>query len=74
MYLTIYHLILKEIRLEFRSKVSLGSLFVYVISTVFVCYRSFLTIQSVPVWNALFWIIVLFSVVNAVSRSFYHEN
>jgi heme exporter protein B len=26
------------------------------------------------VWNALFWIIILFAVVNAVSRSFYNEN
>ena len=45
----------------------------YVISTVFVCYLSFRNVVSVPVWNALFWIIMLFASMNAVGRSFIQE-
>ena len=45
----------------------------YVISTVFVCYLSFRNVVSVPVWNALFWIIMLFASINAVGRSFIQE-
>lgn len=45
----------------------------YVISTVFVCYLSFRNVVSVPVWNALFWIIMLFASLNAVGRSFIQE-
>lgn len=60
--------------LEFRNKALVGSLFVYVFSTVFVCYRSFQTVNDPGVWNALFWIVVLFSSTNAVLRSFQREN
>lgn len=60
--------------LEFRNKALLGSLFVYVFSTVFVCYRSFNTLEDPVVWNALFWIVVLFAGTNAVLRSFHREN
>lgn len=67
-------LVKKDLLLEFRSKAAIGELLVYVVSTVFVCYRAFNTINSVPVWNALFWIIILFSSINAVSRSFYRES
>ena len=45
----------------------------YVVSTVFVCYLSFRNVVSVPVWNALFWIIMLFASINAVGRSFIQE-
>ncbi len=63
-----------EALLEFRNKALTGSLFVYVISTVFVCYRAFQSVEDAGVWNALFWIVVLFSSTNAVLRSFQREN
>jgi heme exporter protein B len=46
----------------------------YVISTIFICYQSFKEVSEIPVWNALLWIIILFSAVNAVNKSFYAEN
>jgi len=48
----------------------------YLVSTVFVCYLSFNAQPNqlaVPVWNALFWIILLFTAVNAVAKSFVQE-
>lgn len=67
-------LLLKELTLEWRNRYALNGLLLYVVSTVFVCYLSFRQITSVPVWNALFWIIMLFASINAVGRSFIQEH
>ncbi len=48
----------------------------YVVSTVFVTYLSFSLRrnQLTPiVWNTLFWIIILFTAVNAIAKSFSQE-
>lgn len=74
MFTRILRLVKYEAMLEFRNRALVGSLFVYVFSTVFVCYRSFQTVEDPTVWNALFWIVVLFSSTNAVLRSFQREN
>lgn len=60
--------------LEWRSKYALNGILLYVISTVFVCYLAFREISSAPTWNALFWIIMLFASVNAITKSFIQEN
>jgi len=70
----IQSLILKEFKLEFRNKVSISSMILYVVSTIFICYQSFKEITEIPVWNALLWVIILFSALNAVTKSFSHEN
>ena len=66
-------LVKKEILLEWRSKYAFNGILLYVISTVFVCYLSF---RSTPplVWNALFWIILLFAAINAIAKSFIQES
>ena len=74
MFTRIARLVKYEAMLEFRNKALVGSLFVYVLSTVFVCYESFQSTSNATVWNALFWIVVLFSSTNAVLRSFQREN
>lgn len=66
-------LIRKEIVLEWRSKYALNGILLYVVSTIFVCYLSFKQINPVT-WNALFWIIMLFASVNAISKSFSQES
>lgn len=58
--------------LEWRSKYAINGILLYVVSTVFVCYQSFRSIDPVT-WNALFWIIILFAAINAISRSFIQE-
>jgi len=60
--------------LEWRSKYALNGILLYVVSTVFVCYLAFREISSAPTWNALFWIIMLFASVNAITKSFIQEN
>lgn len=70
----VVQLIKKEILLEWRSKYALNGIMLYVISTVFVCYLSFITIPNKLTWNALFWIIMLFASINAVAKSFLQES
>lgn len=66
-------LVYKDIVLEWRSKHALNGILLYVVSTVFVCYQAFKSVDTL-VWNALFWIIMLFASINAISRSFVQEN
>lgn len=73
MFKEFYQLLLKDIRMELRQRYAIGSVFLYVLSTIFVAYLSFHKIVAVPVWNALFWIIVLFASFNAMARSFAGE-
>ncbi|PRD49161.1 heme exporter protein CcmB [Sphingobacterium haloxyli] len=66
-------LVYKDIVLEWRSKYAINGILLYVVSTVFVCYQAFKSVDTL-VWNALFWIIMLFASVNAISRSFVQES
>eukprot|EP01133_Synstelium_polycarpum_P016421 gene16421-19535_t len=68
------YLIQKEILLEWRSKYAINGVLLYVVSTVFVCFLSFITIDNKITWNALFWIIMLFASINGVSKSFLQES
>lgn len=48
----------------------------YLVSTIFICYLSFnvRSNQLNPItWNALFWIILLFTAISAVAKSFIQE-
>ena len=67
-------LIQKEILLEWRQRYALGGMFLYVVTTVFVCFLSFKNVIEVDAWNALFWIIILFASVNASAKSFLQES
>lgn len=70
-------LIKKELTLEWRQKYALNGILLYVVSAVFITYLSVGAKQgnlSAPTWNALYWIIILFSAVNAVAKSFVQEH
>jgi heme exporter protein B len=56
-----------------RNKYALGGILLYVVSTIFVSYLSFKSIVTPSVWNALFWIILLFASINAIAKSFINE-
>lgn len=67
----------KDLLLERRQKYAFFGVLLYLGCTVFVCYLSIgLRGNSISplTWNALFWIILLFSAINAVSKSFVQEN
>ncbi len=69
-------LIGKEITLEWRQRYALNGMMLYIVSTIFVCYLSFRlkSNQLNPLaWNTLFWIIMLFMAINAISKSFTQE-
>ncbi|RZJ65056.1 MAG: ABC transporter permease, partial [Flavobacterium sp.] len=68
------YLIHKEVLLEWRSKYTINGVLLYVVSTIFTCYLSFVSLSDKLAWNALFWIILLFASINGVSKSFLQEN
>ena len=73
----VLYLMQKDLVLEWRQKYAFNGMLLYVGSTVFVCYLSFGLrggVLSVPVWNALFWIILLFTSVNAIAKGFIQES
>ena len=69
-------LLQKEFLLEWRQKYALNGILLYVVGTVFICYLSFSgrgNSIGIPTWNALYWIILLFSALHAISKSFIQE-
>jgi heme exporter protein B len=69
-------LITKEIQLELRQKNALYGMLLYMVCTVYICYLSFKlkSNQLSPItWNTLFWIILVFTAVNAIAKSFTQE-
>ena len=69
-------LIKKEIKVEWRLRFAINGILLYLISTIFIAYLSF-SLQSGTLtpatWNALFWIIILFTGVNGIAKSFLQE-
>lgn len=69
-------LISKEIQLELRRKSVLSGIALYLLCLVFICYITFSLRQgsiNANTWSALFWLTILFSVVNSVAKSFIGE-
>lgn len=68
-----------ELKLEFRLKFALAALLMYVLSTVYLIYFS-IEYQGAKgsldntIWSILFWLIILFTTVNATFRSFSKES
>lgn len=69
----ILHLLRKEMLLEWRTRYAIGGILLYVISTVFIVYAAFVQVDA-KTWNTIFWVILLFAAVNAVTKSFIREN
>jgi len=73
----VFELIKKEMLVEWRQRYAINGMVLYLASTIFVCYMSFsLKASSIaPVtWNALFWIIILFTSVNTLAKSFIQDS
>jgi heme exporter protein B len=67
-------LLLKDIRLELKQKYALNGILLYIVSTIFLCHLAFDNKLEPQALNALFWVILLFAAVNAISKSFVQEN
>ncbi len=77
MFKEIQVLIAKDLVVEWRNRYAINGILLYLISTIFICYLSFNLQQnqlSIATWNALFWIIMLFTSINAVVKSFLQES
>lgn len=70
----IRRLLAKEVKIELRQKYAINGILLYIVSAVFIAYLSFKSVIHPATWNALFWIILLFSNVNAISKSFMNES
>ena len=74
MWREVYALIKKDVLLEFRQRYSFFSVILYVFSTVYIAYLVFISIKEPRIWNALFWVIIVFAAINTASRSFANES
>jgi len=69
-------LLRKEFLLELRRKAVISGIGLYLFSLIFICYLTFSLRQNSineATWSALFWLAILFSVVNSVAKSFIGE-
>lgn len=74
MFQEIKVLVRKEILSEIRNRTVLSSIVLYSLVVVFVVFQMFKTISDPLVWNALLWVIVLFTSINSVTKSFISES
>ena len=69
-------LVKKELVLELRRKSVLSGIGLYLLSLTFICYITFSLRHnsiSAATWSALFWLTILFAVINSVAKSFIGE-
>jgi heme exporter protein B len=69
-------LIRKEFTLELRRRSVVSGIGLYLFAIIFICYLTFsLRRGSIneTTWSALFWLAILFSVINSVAKSFIGE-
>jgi heme exporter protein B len=69
-------LIRKEFTLELRRRSVVSGIGLYLFAIIFICYLTFsLRRGSIneSTWSALFWLAILFSVINSVAKSFIGE-
>jgi heme exporter protein B len=74
--LSLFTLFKKEFTLELRRGSVISGIGLYLFSLVFICYITFSLNQNFinpTTWSALFWLVILFSAVNSVAKSFIGE-
>lgn len=70
----IIKLSLYEFKNDWRQQSALNGIFLYVFSAIFTVYLAVKFIPSPPLWNAVFWVVLLFSSLNAIAKSFLGES
>jgi heme exporter protein B len=78
LYSSVISLLKKDLLIEFRNRYVLGGIALYVLSSVMVIYFSLNYNDSVKqlspvIWGILFWLIILFSSINAIANGFFRE-
>ncbi|MEM1216300.1 MAG: heme exporter protein CcmB [Bacteroidota bacterium] len=68
-----WQLLWRDWVLEWRTRYALSGVVLYVVATVVLVYSALINVQP-QVWNAIFWVIVLFAGVSAIVKSFVQES
>ncbi|MCB0639844.1 MAG: heme exporter protein CcmB [Lewinella sp.] len=66
-------LLRRDFVLELRTKFAISGILLYVLATVVLVYTALVQLQP-RVWNAIFWVVVLFAAVSAIVKSFVQES
>ncbi len=66
-------LLYKELLVEWKQKYAFNGLLLYVLSMVVVISLAFVQKLNPLTWNILYWLIILFTAINAVAKSFQAE-
>lgn len=69
----VLHLIKKDFMIDWRQQSPFTGILLYLSATIFTSYMAFGGFITNNTWNALFWIILLFTSMNAISKSFSQE-
>lgn len=69
-----FALIKKDAVLEFRQRFAFFSILLYVVATVYISYLIFSRLSDARIWNALFWVILVFASINTAGKSFSNES
>jgi heme exporter protein B len=62
----------KDLLAEWRMRFAINGILLHVVSSVFLVFLS-VKVLNAPTWNALFWLILLFSSISAVAKGFIGE-
>ena len=66
-------LVKKDFLVDWRQQNPIWSILLYLVSTILVSYFAFKGFVDTEIWNALFWVIMLFFSIQAISKSFFQE-
>ena len=62
-----------QLRLEAKSKNGFYAVILYILSSIFIVYMATKNIDDGKLWISIFWVIQLFTCLNAASRSFQYS-
>ncbi|HET8963213.1 MAG TPA: heme exporter protein CcmB [Chitinophagales bacterium] len=66
-------LVKKDLVLEWRNKYTFSAILLYLLSIILIIFFTFEEVNG-AVWIVLFWIVILFTAVNAIAKSFLQES
>lgn len=71
---SVFALFKKDLVFEWRQKYAISGILLYMLCIVFIIFMTFGQDMAGPVWVVLFWVVMLFTAVNAVAKSFLQES
>lgn len=69
----VFELVKKDLKTDWRNRYPVFGILLYLSAIIIISYMSFMNFIKPEVWNALFWLIILFTSVNAIAKSFMQE-